>query len=86
MTDLLHWEEDKALYLFTSLSAGSSRVVTATSRIETILKNARIPFSYVDTATDDSAKKLFQRRGKGKTLPLLVKGGFVIGVSLTFAC
>jgi hypothetical protein len=80
MTDLIQWEQDKALYLFTSLTAGSSHVITATSRIETILKSARIPFSYIDTATNESAKKLYQRRGKGKKLPLLVKEGFVIAV------
>ena len=79
MTDLQHWEQDKALYLFTSLTSGSSHIVTATNRIETILKSSRIPFSYVDTATDESARKLFQRRGKGKRLPFLVKEGFVIG-------
>jgi hypothetical protein len=81
MAELKIWEDDPALYLFTSLTAGSSHIVTATSRIETILKNARIPFSYVDTATNESAKKLFQRRARGKKLPLLVKEGFVIGVS-----
>jgi hypothetical protein len=80
MTDLISWEQDKALYLFTSLTAGSSHVISATSRIETILKAARIPFSYIDTATNESAKKLYQRRGKGKKLPLLVKEGFVIAV------
>jgi hypothetical protein len=78
MADLIEWEQDEALYLFTSLTAGSSHIVTATSRIETILKAARIPFSYVDTATNEGAKKLFQRRAKGKKLPLLVKEGFVI--------
>ena len=81
MSDLRHWDEDRALYLFTSLTAGSSHIVTATSRIDTILRNARIPFAYVDTATDESAKKLFQRRAKGKKLPLLVKDGYVIAVS-----
>jgi hypothetical protein len=77
--DLLKWEQDKNLYVFTSLSSGSSHIVTATNRIETILRSARIPFTYVDTATNDSAKALFQRRGKGKKLPFLVKEGFVIG-------
>jgi hypothetical protein len=80
MAELLEWERDKALYLFTSLTAGSSHIVTATSRIETILKNARIPFTYIDTATNESARKLFQRRARGKKLPLLVKEGFVIAV------
>jgi hypothetical protein len=82
MTDLKSWEDDPALYLFTSLTAGSSHIITATSRIETILKAARIPFSYVDTATNEGAKKLFQRRARGKKLPLLVKEGFVIAVCI----
>jgi len=80
MSELQSWEEDPALYLFTSLTAGSSHIVTATSRIETILKNARIPFSYIDTATNESARKLYGRRGKNRKLPLLVKEGFVIAV------
>jgi hypothetical protein len=79
MSDLLKWEQDQQLYLFTSLTAGSSHIVTATNRIETILKNARIPFTYIDTATNESAKALFQRRGRGKKLPFLVKEGFVLG-------
>ncbi|KAF2084005.1 hypothetical protein K490DRAFT_3938, partial [Saccharata proteae CBS 121410] len=70
---------DPTLYLFTSLTAGSSHIVTATSRIETILKANRIPFTYIDTATNDLAKKLFQRRAAGKKLPLLVKEGYVLG-------
>ncbi|KAF2675433.1 hypothetical protein BT63DRAFT_475041 [Microthyrium microscopicum] len=78
-TDTRSWEEDKALYLFTSLSSGSSAIITATSRIETILKANRIPFSYVDTATNESAKKLYQRRAKGKKLPLLFKEGDYLG-------
>lgn len=82
MTDLLVWEQDKALYLFTSLTAGSSHIVTATSRIETILRASRIPFTYIDTATNESAKKLFQRRGRGRKLPFLVKEGFIIAVCL----
>jgi hypothetical protein len=80
MAELLQWENDKNLYLFTSLTAGSSHIVTATSRIETILKNNRIPFTYIDTATNEGARKLFQRRARGKKLPLLVKEGFVIAV------
>ncbi|KIW07714.1 uncharacterized protein PV09_01646 [Verruconis gallopava] len=79
MAELQHWEQTKQLFLFTSLTAGSSHIVTATSRIETILRNARIPFTYIDTATNESARKLFQRRARGKKLPLLVKEGFVIG-------
>ncbi|KAF2707794.1 hypothetical protein K504DRAFT_340841, partial [Pleomassaria siparia CBS 279.74] len=69
----------KTLYLFTSLTAGSSHIVTATSRIETILKANKVPFQGVDTATDELAKKLYQRRASGRKLPLLVKEGYVIG-------
>jgi hypothetical protein len=81
MAELKVWEDDPALYLFTSLTAGSSHIISATSRMETILKSNRIPFSYIDTATNESAKKLFQRRARGKKFPMLVKEGFVIAVS-----
>jgi hypothetical protein len=81
MAELAVYDNDPTLYLFTSLTAGSSHIVTATSRIETILKANKIPFKGVDTATDDLARKLFQRRAHGKKLPLLVKEGYVLGVS-----
>lgn len=79
--DLAKWDSDNTLYLFTSLTAGSSHVITATSRMETILKANRIPFTYIDTATNDEARKLYMRRAQGKKFPLLVKEGFVLGVS-----
>ncbi len=77
---LAEWDTDQNLYLFTSLTAGSSHIVTATSRIETILRANRLHFTYVDTATNESARKLYGRRGRGKKLPILVKGGEVLGV------
>lgn len=80
MAELAVYDNDPTLYLFTSLTAGSSHIVTATSRIETILRANKIPFKGVDTATDDLARKLFQRRAQGKKLPLLVKEGYVLGV------
>ncbi|KAF2277493.1 uncharacterized protein EI97DRAFT_432364, partial [Westerdykella ornata] len=79
MAELAVYDNDPTLYLFTSLTAGSSHIITATSRIETILKANKIPFKGVDTATDDLARKLFQRRAQGKKLPLLVKEGYVLG-------
>lgn len=81
MAELAVYDSDPTLYLFTSLTAGSSHIVTATSRIETILKANKIPFKGVDTATDDLARKLYGRRASGKKLPLLVKQGYVVGVS-----
>jgi hypothetical protein len=72
---------DSTLYLYTSLTAGSSHIVTATARLETILKANKLPFRAIDVATDDAARKLWGRRSKGKKLPGLVKFGTVIGVS-----
>jgi hypothetical protein len=80
MAELKVWDTDPAIYLFTSLTAGSSHIITATSRMETILKANKIPFKGVDTATNELAKKLFQRRAGGKKLPLIVKEGYVLGV------
>ncbi|OAL55796.1 hypothetical protein IQ07DRAFT_583236 [Pyrenochaeta sp. DS3sAY3a] len=79
MAELRVFDTDPTIYLFTSLTAGSSHIITATSRIETILKANKVPFQYKDTATDDLAKKLFQRRASGKKLPLIVKEGYVLG-------
>lgn len=80
MSELSVWDSDPTIYLFTSLTAGSSHIITATSRIETILRANKIPFEGIDTATNELAKKLFQRRGAGKKLPLIVKEGYVLGV------
>ncbi|KAF2204167.1 hypothetical protein GQ43DRAFT_438159 [Delitschia confertaspora ATCC 74209] len=78
MAELSVYDNDPTIYLFTSLTAGSSHIITATSRIETILKANKIPFKGVDTATDDLARKLYGRRASGKKLPLLVKEGYVV--------
>ncbi|KZM25550.1 uncharacterized protein EKO05_0001935 [Ascochyta rabiei] len=79
MAELAVFDKDPNIYLFTSLTAGSSHIVTATSRIETILKANKIPFIGLDTATHELGRKLFQRRASGKKLPLLVKEGYVLG-------
>lgn len=78
--DLSAWDKDGRLFVFTSLTAGSSHIITATSRLETILKANRVPFLYVDTATNDTARRLWGRRAAGKKLPGLVKDGYVIAV------
>jgi hypothetical protein len=77
---------DPVLYLYTSLTAGSSHIVTATSRLETILKANRIPFRALDIATDEKARMLWGRRsgkdesGRVRKLPGLVQEGLVVGV------
>lgn len=81
------YSDDPILYLYTSLTAGSSHIVTATSRLETILRANRIPFKGLDVATDEKARMLWGRRagkdegGRQRKLPGLVQMGLVIGVS-----
>jgi hypothetical protein len=71
---------DSTLYLYTSLTAGSSHIITATSRLETILKANKIAFQAIDIATDDAARRLWGRYSKGRKLPGLVKYNTIIGV------
>lgn len=73
------YETDPTLYLFTSLTSGSSQIITATSRMETILKANRIPFRAIDIATDEKARRLWSRRAGGKKIPALVRAGMIIG-------
>ena len=81
------YSTDPALYLYTSLTAGSSHIVTATSRLETILRANRVPFKAIDIATDEKARMLWGRRagkdesGRMRKLPGLVQMGLVLGVS-----
>ncbi|KAL6247458.1 hypothetical protein RBB50_005804 [Rhinocladiella similis] len=75
----LSYSADPTLYLYTSLTAGSSHIITATSRLETILKANKIPFRALDCATDEKARMLWGRRSKGRKLPGLVKFGTIVG-------
>jgi hypothetical protein len=82
------YSSDPALYLYTSLTSGSSHIVTATSRLETILKANKIPFKALDIATDEKARMLWGRRagkdegGRARKIPGLVQMGLVLGVRL----
>ena len=79
--DLSEWDDDPRLFLFTSLTSGSSQIFTATSRMELILKANKIPFQAIDIATDEKARKLWGRRAGKRKLPGLVKEGMIVGVS-----
>jgi hypothetical protein len=79
-----HSDDDPTLYLFTSLTAGSSHIFSATSRLETILKGNRIPFKAIDVATDEQARRIWGRKAGKRKLPGLVKEGFIVGVGLIF--
>ncbi|KAI1262982.1 hypothetical protein F5Y18DRAFT_138516 [Xylariaceae sp. FL1019] len=75
---------DDTVYLYTSLTAGSSHIVTATSRLHTILLAKKVPFTAIDLATDPKARMLWSRRAEIKgvrmrKLPGLVRNGAVIG-------
>ena len=80
------YSTDPALYIYTSLTAGSSHIVTATSRLETILRTNRIPFKAIDITTDEKARMLWGRRagkdpsGRQRKMPGLVQEGMVLGV------
>ena len=74
------YHTDPNLYLYTSLTAGSSQIITATSRLETILKANRIQFQALDVATDEKARMLWGRRAGKRKLPGLVRMGMVVGV------
>lgn len=74
------YHTDPTLYLYTSLTAGSSHIITATSRLETILKANRIPFQALDVATDEKARMLWGRRAGKRKLPGLVRMGMLVGV------
>ncbi|KAL8878939.1 MAG: hypothetical protein Q9192_008341 [Flavoplaca navasiana] len=73
------YHTDPNLYLYTSLTAGSSQIITATSRLETILKANRIQFQALDVATDEKARMLWGRRAGKRKLPGLVRMGMVVG-------
>ncbi|KAK3995409.1 hypothetical protein QBC44DRAFT_25463 [Cladorrhinum sp. PSN332] len=79
------YSTDPALFIYTSLTAGSSHIVTATSRLETILRANRVPFKAIDIAVDEKARMLWGRRagkdasGRQRKLPGLVQEGFVLG-------
>ena len=74
------YHTDPTLYLYTSLTAGSSQIITATSRLETILKANKVQFQALDVATDEKARMLWGRRAGGKKLPGLVRMGMIIAV------
>ena len=77
------YSTDPNLYLYTSLTAGSSQIITATSRLETILKANRIPFQALDVATDEKARMLWGRRAGKRKLPGLVRMGMIVGVRIS---
>ena len=76
------YSSDPTLWLYTSLTAGSSQIITATARLEGILKANKVPFQALDVATDEKARMLWGRRAGKRKLPGLVRQGMIVGVCL----
>lgn len=74
------YHTDPTLYLYTSLTSGSSHIITATSRLETILKANKIQFQALDVATDEKARMMWGRRAGKRKLPGLVRMGMIVAV------
>lgn len=77
------YSTDPTLWLYTSLSSGSSHIVTATSRLQLILTANKVPFQALDVATDEKARMLWGRRAGKRKLPGLVRMGMVLAVSFS---
>lgn len=69
------------IFLLTSLTSGSSAIITATSRLEHLLKSHKIPFKPVDLATDARARRIWSSKGNGRRLPGVARDGEILGVS-----
>lgn len=72
------------IFLLTSLTSGSSAIITATSRLEHLLKSHKIPFKPVDLATDARARRIWSSKGNGRRLPGVARDGEILGVSCLF--
>ncbi|KAJ8100396.1 hypothetical protein POJ06DRAFT_222513 [Lipomyces tetrasporus] len=75
-------DEDSKVYIYTSFTGGGMfgrNIMTATNRLQLILKSNGIAFELVDLATNERAKKLWARSSRGKKLPGVVKGKDIVG-------
>lgn len=74
-------DEPGTIFLLTSLTSGSSAIITATARLEHVLKSNKVAFKAVDLATDEKARRLWKWKGNNRRLPGVAKDGEVLGVS-----
>lgn len=70
---------EHTLYLYMSLTSGSLGMTTATSRLESMLKGAKVNFKVVDLAIDEAARKAWRWKAGNRKLPALVRDGDIIG-------
>ncbi|CAR30507.1 Aip5p [Lachancea thermotolerans CBS 6340] len=62
------------VYLYTSLAGGGFHMPSRTNRLAHILSANRVDFSYRDLGTDDEARRVWKRFGRGRSLPAVVRG------------
>ncbi len=73
-------EGDTQLYVYTSLTSGTTGLISKTSRLEVMLKAHNIHFKVIDVADDEAARNLWRGMAADtQKLPGLVKGGRLIG-------
>lgn len=72
--EILELLKNEPVYLYTSLAGGGFHMPTRTNKLATILTGNRIPFTYRDLGTDEEARNVWRRYGRGRLLPAVVRG------------
>ncbi|SCV04891.1 LANO_0G13696g1_1 [Lachancea nothofagi CBS 11611] len=65
---------DEPVYIYTSLAGGGYHMPSRTNRLAQILSANQVEFTYRDLGTDDDARKVWKRYGRGRVLPAVVRG------------
>ncbi|ONH68750.1 hypothetical protein BON22_1120 [Cyberlindnera fabianii] len=72
--EIIEMLKDEPVYLYTSLAGGGFFMPQRTNKLATILTANRIPFTYRDLGTDEEARNVWRRYGKGRSPPGIVRG------------
>ncbi|CEP61692.1 Aip5p LALA0_S03e08680g [Lachancea lanzarotensis] len=66
--------KDEPVYVYTSLAGGGYLMPSRTNRLAQILTANQVTFTYRDLGTDDEARQVWKRHGRGRSLPAVVRG------------
>ncbi|SCU90616.1 LAME_0E09318g1_1 [Lachancea meyersii CBS 8951] len=66
--------KDEPVYVYTSLAGGGYQMPSRTNRLAHILSANEVKFTYRDLGTDDEARQVWKRYGRGRSLPGVVRG------------
>lgn len=72
--EIIELLKNEPVYIYTSLAGGGFHMPTRTNKLATILTGNRIPFTYRDLGTDEQARNVWRRYGRGRLLPAVVRG------------